>query len=61
MQGLELKVAPADVVRAAQSRGLLVISAGSNVLRLVPPLVIEKSHVEEMKSILMDVFSQLKA
>lgn len=28
--------------------GLMVISAGSDVLRLVPPLVIEKEHIDEM-------------
>lgn len=37
-----------DVVKAAQKEGLMVISAGSDVLRLVPPLVIEKNHVDEM-------------
>ena len=28
--------------------GLIVITAGSDVLRLVPPLVITKDHVDEM-------------
>ena len=30
------------------NQGLIVITAGSNVLRFVPPLVIEKSDVDEM-------------
>lgn len=37
-----------EVVNAALAQGLIVISAGSDVLRLVPPLVIEKKHVDEM-------------
>lgn len=37
-----------EVVNAALAQGLIVISAGSDVLRLVPPLIIEKKHVDEM-------------
>lgn len=35
-------------MKRALANGLLVISAGSDVLRLVPPLVITKEHVDEM-------------
>ena len=35
-------------MNAALKEGLLVISARGNVIRLVPPLVIEKQHVDEM-------------
>ncbi len=48
MQGLELTVPVGEVVRKAQQQGLIVITAGNNVLRLVPPLIIEKEHVDEM-------------
>ena len=37
-----------EVVNAALAQGLIVISAGSDVLRLLPPLIIEKKHVDEM-------------
>lgn len=37
-----------SVVTKALANGLLVISAGSDVLRLVPPLVITKEHIDEM-------------
>ena len=37
-----------EVTNAALKEGLLVISARGNVIRLVPPLVIEKQHVDEM-------------
>lgn len=50
MQGLVIGngVKVGDVVNAALAEGLLVISAGSDVLRLVPPLVITKAHIDEM-------------
>lgn len=53
MQGLVITGKPVgEVINKAIENGLLVISAGSDVLRLVPPLVIEKEHVDEMISIL---------
>lgn len=49
MQGLVITGRPVgDVVKKALANGLLVISAGSDVLRLVPPLVITRAHVDEM-------------
>ena len=50
MQGLELTVPVGDVVNKCLSKGLIVISAGGNVLRMVPPLVITKENVDEMAS-----------
>ena len=37
-----------EVVNRALEQGLLVISAGSDVLRLVPPLVITESDIDDM-------------
>lgn len=54
MQGLVLSVKVGDVIKKCQERGLLVISAGTDVLRFVPPLIIEKSHIDEMEKILRD-------
>ena len=48
MQGLELTVPVGEVSSKALEQGLLVITAGNNVLRFVPPLVIERKHVDEM-------------
>ena len=53
MQGLVIKDRPVgDVVKKALSKGLLVISAGSDVLRMVPPLIITRAHIDEMISVL---------
>ena len=48
MQGIILNRPANDVVMKAMDKGLLVITAGSNVLRLVPPLIITERHVDEM-------------
>lgn len=48
MQGLVLTKPVGEVITKALAEGLIVISAGGNVLRLVPPLIIQKEHVDEM-------------
>ena len=49
MQGLVVTGRPVGkIINKALENGLVVISAGSNVLRMLPPLVIEKEHVDEM-------------
>ena len=52
MQGLELTEPAADYIRKALEEGLILMGAGANVIRFVPPLVIEKEHVDEMISVL---------
>ena len=49
MQGLVVTGRPVgEIVSKAIENGLIVISAGNNVLRMVPPLVLEKEHIDEM-------------
>ena len=49
MQGLVVTGKPVgQVVKKALDNGLIVMSAGADVIRLVPPLVIEKSDIDEM-------------
>ena len=54
MHGLELKpeVSVLEVIKKALKQGLILLSAGNNTIRFVPPLIIEKHHVNEMLSIL---------
>ncbi|MCI8956794.1 MAG: aspartate aminotransferase family protein [Eubacterium sp.] len=52
MQGLVLTTPVRETIDKAIERGLLVISAGGNVLRMLPPLVITKENVDEMINIL---------
>ncbi len=51
MQGLEFDISkktPSEVSKKAMENGLIVITAGSNVLRIIPPLVISKQDIDEM-------------
>lgn len=59
MQGLELSIAPSEVINAGIEKGILTLSAGSNVLRLLPPLIITDKDVDNMYNILDDVFAHI--
>lgn len=48
IQGVVTTKPVGEITSKALEEGLLIISAGSDVLRFVPPLVIEKEHVDEM-------------
>lgn len=52
MQGLVCKGPVGDTINKAMKNGLILISAGANIIRLVPPLVITKENVDEMTAIL---------
>ena len=60
MQGLELNshVPAGEISKKSLEQGLILITAGNNVLRFVPPLIIEKEHVDEMIEILKKIFHQ---
>lgn len=58
MQGLVLTTPVGETINKAIEKGLLVISAGGNVLRMLPPLVITKEHVDEMIGILREVLKK---
>ena len=55
MQGMELNIPVGNVVADCLKKGLIVISASGNVIRFVPPLVIEKEHIDTMIRILDEV------
>ncbi len=52
MAGLKCRVTNTDLVNRLFEEGLLSVSAGDNTLRFVPPLIIEKEHVEAAMAIL---------
>ncbi|HEX7119675.1 MAG TPA: acetylornithine/succinylornithine family transaminase [Longimicrobiales bacterium] len=54
MWGIELEGAAAPVVAAAMERGLLVLTAGERVVRLLPPLTIDAAELEEGLSVLLE-------
>ena len=54
--GIEVEGAAADVVDAARENGLLVLTAGENVVRLAPPLTVTASDVDDALGILDRIF-----
>lgn len=49
IQGLEVEGRPiGEIVNRGLEEGLIIITAGSNVLRFVPPLVVTEADVDEM-------------
>ncbi|OGK25218.1 hypothetical protein A3C28_04575 [Candidatus Roizmanbacteria bacterium RIFCSPHIGHO2_02_FULL_39_9] len=48
MIGIEVKDKRNDILKALQQEYILTIPAGENVVRLLPPLIIEKKHVDEI-------------
>jgi acetylornithine/N-succinyldiaminopimelate aminotransferase len=47
MLGMRCKASNADLVGAMRERGVLLVAAGDNVARMLPPLIIDEGHVEE--------------
>lgn len=54
MQGLEFNRPVGDIIIRAMDAGLILINAGSNIIRFVPPLVIGKRDVDDMIAILRE-------
>ena len=59
IRALELNVPAGPYIRKALEKGLVIISAGSNIIRFVPPLVITKANVDEMYAILESCFEEI--
>ena len=57
MIGLKCAVPNVDVVRRLREEGLLTVGADDNIVRLLPPLVIERSHADEALAIIDRVAS----
>ncbi len=60
MLGLKMRVPNLEFVAAARKAGLLTVGAGENVVRLVPPLIIDETHVREAIRILETTATQFE-
>lgn len=60
MQGIVCEKPVGQVSAKALEEGLILITAGSDVLRIVPPLIIEKEHVDEMVEKLEKAFLKME-
>ena len=60
MLGMELNCSVKNIVVESMNKGLLLLGAGENVLRFVPPLIIGKSEIDEGLEILEGVLQQFQ-
>ena len=60
MQGLVFDKSVSGIINLALEKGLILINAGSDVVRFLPPLIITEQNVDEMISILEQSISQDK-
>ena len=58
MIGVELRFDVLNVLMKSMSKGVLILDAGRNVLRFLPPLVIEKEHVDNVISVLDSILDE---
>lgn len=61
MQGLVFDRPVGPVITKAMENGLILINAGSSILRFVPPLVITRENIDEMIRILEPVIAEVAA
>jgi acetylornithine/N-succinyldiaminopimelate aminotransferase len=59
--GIKCVVTAGDVVAKARDKGLLVLTAGENVLRILPPLIVGEAEIDEAVGILGKVASEWPA
>lgn len=58
MIGVEITGAPKEYLKKAFDGGLLVLTAGSNVIRLLPPLNVSREEIDEGLAILIKILSE---
>lgn len=56
--GMQMDSDPTPIVKFARERGLLLITAGNNTVRMVPPLVIDTETVQKAMNILREVVAE---
>ena len=59
MIGIETSASLSKIVEAARQKGLIILTAGENVIRLLPPLTINREEIQQGIAILKEVFSEL--
>ena len=61
MIGLKMKTPSADFIAAARANGLVVLPAGDNVVRILPPLTLSEEEAREGMDLLSKTASQMEA
>lgn len=60
MIGIEFDFEVASMISNLKDKGLLVLNAGNNILRLLPPLIVKKNHIDEAMGIIENVLKDVK-
>jgi acetylornithine/N-succinyldiaminopimelate aminotransferase len=61
MAAIELDIEAAPVIKAGYEHGLLLVNAGPNTVRFVPPLIVQKSDVDHLIAKLTTILEQVDA
>jgi acetylornithine/N-succinyldiaminopimelate aminotransferase len=61
MLGIECVASNTEVLAKLRANGLLAVTAGDNVIRILPPLIIDDSHVDEAGTILDRACAELES
>jgi len=59
MQGIELNIPAGPVIKEVMKKGVILIGAGANIIRFVPPLVITEKDTDECMNVLSEVLSEI--
>ena len=59
MIGIETSASLSKIVEAARQKGLIILTAGENVIRLLPPLTIGREEIQQGIAVLKEVFSEI--
>lgn len=57
--GMEVSCPNGDIVKKAMEKGLVLLTAGSNVVRIAPPLIIKKEQIDECFCILDEILKEI--
>lgn len=60
MLGIEVDISPSLIQNEALKKGLIVLTAGKDVIRLLPPLIISKNQLHEGLCTLLNVLNSIK-
>ncbi|MGQ9459666.1 MAG: aspartate aminotransferase family protein [Candidatus Bathyarchaeaceae archaeon] len=58
MVGVEMRFDVLNIILKSMDRGVLILDAGRNVLRFLPPLVIEREHIDRVIATLDTVMEE---
>lgn len=58
IQGIEFYENPSNIINKAIEKGLLLVSAANNTIRLVPPLIITNEEIKEGINIIKEVLKE---